>query len=172
MERHASSHQHEAPRISHRQRAATRQWVELWQRVAGWGAIYAQTDSLTAELVKYMENAFLATKKIFCDEFYDLAQHLGVDYNELKELWLLDGRVGRAMTLVHPQNRGFGGRCLPKDVSALVHLAASRGLQSPLFETILGINDRVRGCAPIESEASELSPVRIESALERATAAT
>ncbi len=125
-------------------RSTTQRWVELWQRVAGWGPTYAQTDSTTAELVKYMENAFLATKKIFCDEFYDVAQRIGVDYAELKELWLLDGRIGRSMTLIYPDSRGFGGKCLPKDVSALVRWAASEGHESELLTAVLEANERLR----------------------------
>ena len=39
----------------------------------------------TAELCKYMENAFLALKVTFCNEFYELAQRFGVDYGELRE---------------------------------------------------------------------------------------
>jgi UDPglucose 6-dehydrogenase len=108
-------------------RAITTKWVEVWQKVAGWSPTYAQTDSTTAELVKYMENSFLATKKIFCDEFYSIAEAVGVDYNELKELWLLDGRMGRSMTLIYPESRGFGGKCLPKDVNAIVKRAEEAG---------------------------------------------
>src|SRR3989344_4689852 len=118
-------------------RPITRLWVEVWQKVAGWGPIYAQTDSTTAELVKYMENAFLATKKIFCDEFYDIASALDVDYNELKELWLLDGRMGRAMTLIYPDSRGFTGKCLPKDVSAIIKRAEAAGYSPKLLKQVM-----------------------------------
>lgn len=122
----------------------TKKWVELWQKVAGWNPTYAQTDSTTAELVKYMENSFLATKKIFCDEFYDIAETLGVDYNELKELWLLDGRMGRSMTLIYPEARGFGGKCLPKDVSAIAKFAEKKGMNPKLLKQVLAINKDLR----------------------------
>ena len=78
-----------------------------------------QTDARTAELTKYMENCFLALKVTFCNEFYGLADSYGVDYNELRELWLLDPRIGRSHTFVFPSSRGFGGRCLPKDLDAV-----------------------------------------------------
>jgi UDP-glucose 6-dehydrogenase len=78
------------------------------------------TSSETAELSKYMENAFLAAKVAFCNEFYDLAEAWGIDYDDLRELWLLDPRVGRSHTFVRGDERGFGGKCLPKDLSALV----------------------------------------------------
>ena len=124
--------------------AARRHWIELWQKVAGWAPTYAQTDSTTAELVKYMENAFLATKKIFCDEFYEIARVLGVDYNELKELWLLDGRVGRSMTLIYPESRGFGGKCLPKDLNAIITHLEAVGYQPKFLKQVLVANKRFR----------------------------
>jgi UDPglucose 6-dehydrogenase len=103
-----------------------------------------QTDAITAELVKYMENAFLATKVAFCNEFYDLAQRDGVDYNELRELWLLDPRIGRSHTWVHPNDRGFGGKCLPKDLQAIVAYAQNRGEPAILLDSVLRSNRRIR----------------------------
>ena len=123
-------------------RRVTTKWLELWQKVAGWGPTYVQTDSTTAELVKYMENCFLATKKIFCDEFYEIAKALGVDYHELKELWLLDGRAGRAMTLIYPESRGFGGKCLPKDLNAAIKFAGAAGYDAKLLKQVLASNKK------------------------------
>jgi UDP-glucose 6-dehydrogenase len=48
---------------------------------------YYITDSTTAELCKYMVNTFLAAKVAFVNQFYDLAQAWGVNFNELRELW-------------------------------------------------------------------------------------
>jgi UDPglucose 6-dehydrogenase len=107
-----------------------------------------QTDTRTAELTKYMENCYLALKVTFCNEFYDLAQVLGVDYNELRELWLLDPRVGRSHTFVLPDARGFGGKCLPKDVNALVQWARSAGTKARLMEATLDVNGDIRNQLP------------------------
>jgi len=125
------------------ERQTTRAWVEVWQKVAGWGSTYVQTDSTTAELVKYMENTIFSTKKIFCDEFYDIARAFGVDYNELKELWLLDGRIGRSHTLIYPDKRGFVGKCLPKDVVALVRVAEKAGYSPELIKSVLAVNQEM-----------------------------
>jgi UDPglucose 6-dehydrogenase len=103
-----------------------------------------QPDAITAEMVKYMENAFLATKVAFCNEFYDLAARDGVDYNELRELWLLDPRIGRSHTWVHPDDRGFGGKCLPKDLQAIVAHAQRRGEPAILLDAVLRSNERLR----------------------------
>ena len=72
---------------------------------------FVRTGIATAELAKYMENCFLATKVAFVNQFYDMAQACGVDYDELRAIFLLDSRVGESHTVVTAE-RGFGGRCL------------------------------------------------------------
>ena len=99
------------------------------------------TDAKTAELCKYMENAFLATKVAFVNQFYDLAEAWGVDYTELRELWLEDERIGRSHTLV-TEERGYRGRCLPKDMAAIIQAARQVG-GAPLLEAVDRYNDEV-----------------------------
>ena len=107
-----------------------------------------QTDAKTAELTKYMENSYLALKVTFCNEFYDIAASHGIDYNELRELWLLDPRIGRSHTFVLPHARGFGGRCLPKDLSAIIDSASRKGVQPRLLEAVRDVNARMRDASP------------------------
>lgn len=102
------------------------------------------TTPEAAELCKYMENAFLAMKVTFCNEFYEIANRLGVDYDELRELWLLDPRIGRSHTFVFPDSRGFGGRCLPKDLAAIEAIARAKGYEAKLLSEVMSSNDRFR----------------------------
>jgi UDPglucose 6-dehydrogenase len=118
-----------------------------------------QTDSRTAELTKYMENAFLAAKVAFCNEFYDIASRLDVDYNELRELWLLDPRIGRTHTFVFPDDRGFGGKCLPKDLSAIIATACDLGLDATVLKGVERSNARLRSPAQAPEPAAEPSLV-------------
>jgi UDPglucose 6-dehydrogenase len=106
-----------------------------------------QTDSRTAELTKYMENCFLALKVTFCNEFFDIANHVGVDYNEMRELWLLDPRIGRSHTFVMPDNRGFGGKCLPKDLSAMIHTSVDSNYYPNLLVGMQRANEQMRATA-------------------------
>jgi UDPglucose 6-dehydrogenase len=99
---------------------------------------FYQTTALTAELCKYMENCFLATKVAFVNQFYDIAAAFDVDFSELKELWLLDPRIGTSHASV-TRERGFRGQCLPKDISALVAAMRLRG-GAPLLEAVLRYN--------------------------------
>ncbi len=113
-----------------------------------------QTDARTAELTKYMENCFLALKVAFCNEFFDLAGVFGVDYNELRELWLLDPRIGRSHTFVYPSERGFGGGCLPKDLRAMISSARGAGYDPTLLAQVLETNRQMRRD---DAEAAEVA---------------
>jgi UDPglucose 6-dehydrogenase len=115
--------------------------VRTYQRFLGPQVRYYMTDAKTAELCKYMENCFLATKVAFVNQFYDLAQAYRVNYNELRELWLADERIGRSHTIV-TEERGYRGRCLPKDMAAIIHAAKQLG-GAPLLEAIDRYNEEV-----------------------------
>jgi UDPglucose 6-dehydrogenase len=115
--------------------------VRVYQQYLGPLVRYYMTDAKTAELCKYMENCFLATKVAFVNQFYDLAQVYGVSYNELRELWLADERIGRSHTIV-TEERGYRGRCLPKDIAAMIQAAKPFG-GAPLLEAVDRYNDEI-----------------------------
>lgn len=122
----------------------TKKILPYFVRVLGPDARFVQTDSRTAELCKYMENSFIGMKVIFCNEFAKMAEAFGVDYNELRELWLLDGRVGRMYTSVFQDAPGFGGKCLPKDINGIVKATEKVGYTPKLLKTMLAVNDELR----------------------------
>lgn len=98
----------------------TSKCVDVFKRRMGVDTQFWQTDIVTASLAKYIENSFFAMKVTFVNEWYDIAQQFGVDWNELRELWLLDPRINRNHTLVFPKDRGYGGKCFPKDTRAIM----------------------------------------------------
>jgi UDPglucose 6-dehydrogenase len=115
---------------------------------------YFHTTARTAELCKYMENCYLAAKVSFVNQFYDIARELGVCFDELRELWLADSRVGASHSMV-TEERGFRGRCLPKDISALISVMKPLG-GAPLLEAILAYNRAVCGHADqVRREAAQ-----------------
>ncbi len=126
------------------EKEAVVEWVLIWQKVAGWSAKYAQTDSTTAEIVKYAENAYLATQKIFFDQLYEIAKANGSDYNTIRELLFLDGRVSPANSLIYPESRGFGGKCLPKDMSAIIKHMESLGYDPHFLRSVIESNEKFR----------------------------
>lgn len=125
-------------------RKAAKTVARAWKDVYSSDIVIQFTTPEAAELAKYMENAFLAMKVTFCNEFYELAERFGVDYDELRELWLLDPRIGKTHTFVFPDKRGFGGRCLPKDLAAIVGSAEAAGYEPSFLRAIVEANERFR----------------------------
>lgn len=126
-------------------RRITQQMVDVFTPVMGPHVTYSQTDSRTAEVVKYMENCWIATKVTWANEMYDACEALGIDYREARELWALDSRVDKMHSAVFPDKRGFGGKCIPKDLSAFIAACEARGYAPALLEAVRDTNARVRG---------------------------
>ena len=83
-----------------------------------------KTGSITAEMVKYFTNTFLATKVSFANEMKQICDELNIDYDKVVEYSTYDERLGKSHWAVPgPDGKlGFGGSCFPKDINALVHL--------------------------------------------------
>lgn len=95
----------------------------------------------SAELVKYAVNSYYATKVIFGNMLYDLAEALGVDYNEVKAAFVADKRITDShFDVLHGGYRGYGGKCLPKDLKALVELGKKQGVDVGLLEKVDEMN--------------------------------
>ena len=103
-----------------------------------------QCTNAEAELVKYMENSFLAAKVGLVAEFYELSQALGLDWYAVREAWLADPRIGEAHSHALPHDLGFGGKCLPKDVAALCAFAESQGVPLAVLEAVRDANVKRR----------------------------
>ena len=72
-------------------------------------------------MVKYLTNSFLATKVSFANEIYQVCEKLNIDYDKVVEYATLDDRLGKSHWNVPGPDGdfGFGGHCLPKDLSYL-----------------------------------------------------
>jgi len=119
----------------------TEEVIDIFLPILGPDKIYYQVDEKTSELIKYMDNAWTATKLIFANEFYEIAARFGVDYNRLREGFLLDSRVERMHTSVFKDKRGFDGKCLPKDMKALVKFSRKAGYEPKFIEQIIKSNN-------------------------------
>jgi UDPglucose 6-dehydrogenase len=87
-----------------------------------------KTGSITAEMVKYMINTFLATKVSFANEMFEICERLGIDYDKVTEYATYDERLGKSHWAVPgPDGHyGFGGSCFPKDINALINVAKDK----------------------------------------------
>jgi len=95
----------------------------------------------TAELIKYASNAFLATKISFVNEMASLCEALGVDVTVVARAMGLDRRIGPQFLQPGP---GFGGSCFPKDLRALIQVAAAHDSPLSLAEAALRVNQQHR----------------------------
>lgn len=118
--------------------------ANYFMKVMSVDTVYSLCSAVEAELTKYMENCFFATKIAFCNEFYNIAKTLGVEYKKLRENWLLDPRINRNHTLVFEDNRGFGGKCLPKDLSGIITASEGNGYEPILLKAVKKSNEKTR----------------------------
>ena len=95
-----------------------------------------QTDSATAELIKYMNNTFFATKVSIINEFKLLANKIGANWSDALYGFASDGRIGDShLHVPGPDGRmGYGGTCFPKDVNALLTFARENGVNLNTIE--------------------------------------
>jgi len=100
------------------------------------------TNVVSAEMVKYASNAFLATKVSFINEIANLCEAVGADVHEVARGMGLDNRIGRKF--LHP-GPGFGGSCFPKDTRAVVSIAAQAGVPARIVEAVIAVNDGQSG---------------------------
>ena len=98
------------------------------------------TDVTSAEMVKYANNAFLATRISFINEIAAMCDLFGASIDAVSEGLAMDARTGSRFYA----GVGYGGSCLPRDVRALELLALEYGMESELLRSVVGVNNRQR----------------------------
>jgi UDPglucose 6-dehydrogenase len=118
------------------------------------------TDPVTAELIKYAANAFLATKLSFINAIAAVAEHVGADVADVVVGIGSDKRIGQEFLKPGP---GWGGSCFPKDTKALVRIAEDAGYDFSLLRGVIAVNteQRERVVAKIRAAAGTLPGARV-----------
>lgn len=105
-------------------------------------AVY-QCSGLEAELIKYTANTYLATKVTFVNEIAGICEALGANWEHVRRGWLRDPRAGISHTEVIPPG-GFGGKCFPKDLSALIKTSGDAGYDPGFLRSVQDANSKFR----------------------------
>lgn len=107
---------------------------------------YIITDSNSAEFIKYMSNNFLTLKISFMNEYYDLVEKIGGNWNQIIEGFSSDPRIGNSHTQVpgHDGKRGFGGTCFPKDINAIIEFSKHNDVEMNTLKAAWETNLKVR----------------------------
>jgi len=95
------------------------------------------TSIVTAEMIKYAANAFLALKISYINEVANLCEALGADVHQVAKAMGKDGRI--SPKFLHP-GPGFGGSCFPKDTQAFATLSRENELTMNTIEAAIKAN--------------------------------
>jgi UDPglucose 6-dehydrogenase len=89
-----------------------------------------------AELTKYGANCFFAVKISYFNTMYKICEKLGLNFDNVRDMILSDGRIARSHANVPGWDGklGYSGACFPKDINALMHFTKSIGVNSGLLE--------------------------------------
>lgn len=101
-----------------------------------------RTNIVTAEMAKYANNAFNATKISFFNEMHMMCSKIDVDSVLIRKIVQLDRYYA-----IHPWEHGhsFGGKCLPKDLNALIHMFNHGDIHNPvLLKAVRDVNEDIK----------------------------
>ena len=92
------------------------------------------TNHQTAEMIKYANNSFLATKISFINQIASICQAIpDTNIDDIAETIGLDPRIGNLFLNAGP---GYGGSCLPKDINAIINLSSKIGVEPILLNAV------------------------------------
>ena len=120
--------------------------AELYRWRFGDSVPCIESNFETAEMIKYMNNCFFATKVSFLNEMRQVADKTNVDWDLAVEGFVRDGRIGHSHLSVpgHDGKFGFGGSCFPKDVQAMIDFGNQLNLNMNTLKGVWKTNLEVR----------------------------
>jgi len=98
-----------------------------------------ETDLRTAEMTKYANNAFLASKVSLINDIGNICKEFDIDAYEVADAIGLDDRIGEQFLR---SGLGWGGSCFPKDTRAIIHAAEDTGYEPAMLNAAVEVNDR------------------------------
>ena len=110
-----------------------------------WAPFEKILPAAEVEMIKYFNNTFNAVKVIFVNQMYDLCQKIGINYDSVMHYAAKSKFIQTEdhLRIFHKGYRGYGGRCLPKDIRALIQFANEQGVNLKLHKVVEEINNEL-----------------------------
>lgn len=112
---------------------------ELYRPIINKGAAFVSCSRRTAELIKYVSNAFLATKISFINEIANLCEKVHVNIDDVSVGIGLDKRIGSRFLRAGP---AYGGSCFPKDTKALAKVGKNYNSPLSIVNSVINFNEK------------------------------
>lgn len=107
-----------------------------------YSGIVHTTTSLESELTKYVENLYWATRVTYVNELAAICAQYGVDWQNIRDAWVNDPRLSPDYTDMAGHPPGFGGRCWPKDLAAMIACSTDAGYTPEFLKAVQAANER------------------------------
>jgi len=112
----------------------------FFTKIYGVGIRTIKTNIISAELIKYANNAFLASKISFINTIANICNYLpGTDVDVIAKAIGTDPRIGNQFLVAGP---GYGGSCLPKDLSGFIECCKETGYEPILLTALQEVNKK------------------------------
>ncbi|MEP1209941.1 MAG: UDP-glucose/GDP-mannose dehydrogenase family protein [Rhizobiaceae bacterium] len=98
------------------------------------------TSIEVAEMVKYVDNVWHATKVCFANEVGRVCKPMDIDSHQVMDIFVQDTKLNLSPYYLKP-GFAYGGSCLPKEVRAVAHLSDQLGVETPLIDSLAETND-------------------------------
>tara|TARA_R110002153_G_scaffold188830_6_gene341714 strand:+ start:725 stop:1594 length:870 start_codon:yes stop_codon:yes gene_type:complete len=126
-----------------------------------------ETNFTTAEMIKYMNNVFFATKVSVMNEFKQICDKAGADWDVAIKGFAADQRIGDShLNVPGPDGKmGFGGSCFPKDINAFIDFASQLDIEVHTIKGAWATNlevrpekdwEKLKGRAIVDKESSQI----------------
>jgi len=106
----------------------------FWRKVLTANAPILVCTAVEAEIIKYCENYWIMQRVDYWNDVYDICETHGVTFDRVREGLVVDNRFSRTHSNVYPDNRGWSGKCLPKDMNALAYEMRKKGVPLTTLE--------------------------------------
>ncbi len=114
--------------------------LQFYKKIYNKKQEFVETNNTTAEMIKYANNAFLATKISFINSLANICQNVsGTNVDDVAKVMGMDPRISKLFLKAGP---GYGGSCFPKDVQALISFSKSMGYNPELLEAVQNSNKK------------------------------